>query len=270
MPTHNTKIIAINAGRLALMAIPDLRKKEGGESYDYGYPHQLASHTPEDEIFRFKVGGSDYEAFELPKDFILPEGMEYVGLREAYGVLPEDEWRAAAKAAELINWNRSTRYCAACNGELHRASEISKKCNDCGKEYFPSPAPCVITLVLKGRGDEQEALLVHASTFTRPFFGLVAGFVETGETLEEAVAREIKEETGLEVEDIRYFGSQSWPFPSQLMVGFTARWKSGDVCFADGELTDGGFYRREDVPPIPTPPSIARKLIDAWLSGQLT
>ena len=110
---------------------------------------------------------------------------------------------------------------------------------------------------------------MHADNFKRPFHALVAGFVETGETLEECVAREVREETTLEIEDIRYFGSQSWPFPHQLMLGFTARWREGEVRFADGELTSGGFFRRDALPELPTPPSLSRAIIDAWIEGKL-
>ena len=122
-----------------------------------------------------------------------------------------------------------------------------------------------MVLVTKG----EEALLVHAANFKRPFHALVAGFVEAGETLEECVAREVREETTLEIEDIRYFGSQSWPFPHQLMLGFTARWREGEVRFADGELTSGGFFRRDALPDLPTPPSLSRAIIDAWIEGKL-
>ena len=133
------------------------------------------------------------------------------------------------------------------------------------REYFPQLSPAVVVLVTKG----EEALLVHAANFKRPFHALVAGFVETGETLEECVAREVREETTLEIEDIRYFGSQSWPFPHQLMLGFTARWREGEVRFADGELTSGGFFRRDALPELPTPPSLSRAIIDAWIEGKL-
>ena len=138
-------------------------------------------------------------------------------------------------------------------------------CPSCGREYFPQLSPAVVVLVTKG----EEALLVHAANFKRPFHALVAGFVETGETLEECVAREVREETTLEIEDIRYFGSQSWPFPHQLMLGFTARWREGEVRFADGELTSGGFFRRDALPELPPPASLGGAIIDAWIEGKL-
>lgn len=188
---------------------------------------------------------------------------EWIGLRDSYAAAGEEIYLKAAKAAELHYWDDSSQYCPACGAINVRAGEIMKRCPDCGREIFPQVSPAIIVLVRRG----DEALLVHARNFSRPFFGLVAGFVETGESLEECVAREVREETGLEVGNIRYFGSQAWPFPSQLMVGFTADYVSGEVRFADGELTEGGFFSRDSLPLIPGLPSIARRLIDAWLKG---
>lgn len=218
-------------------------------------------------IFRYSTPVSEFIALDLPEDHNPRPDQTIADLRDAFRLLSPEEWQAAGKGSELLSWNRSTRHCARCGAPLRRFSEISKKCPDCDAEYFPTLSPCVIVIVTRGEGADEEALLVHAANFRRPFFGLVAGFVETGESLEEAVAREVKEETGLEVYDIRYYGSQSWPFPHQLMIGFTARWKSGEVRFADGELTAGGFFRRDNAPEIPTPPSIARRMIDEWLSN---
>lgn len=191
------------------------------------------------------------------------ESLIDMGLREAYAMLPEGEYAAATKAAELINWNEEERFCGRCGARLRRATEISKKCPGCGTEYFPRLNPAIVVLVEKG----DEALLVHARNFKRPeMMALVAGFVETGESLEECVAREIKEETDLDVTNITYVGSQSWPFPHQLMLGFRARYAGGTLKYADGELSAGGFFTRENVPELPTPPSLSRHIIDSWLS----
>lgn len=187
------------------------------------------------------------------------------GLREAWGMIPQDEYAGAAKGTELINWHLETRFCPACGTPLERALEISKKCPECQREYFPTLFPAIVVLVMDG----EKALLVHAKSLRKGVHALVAGFVETGETLEECVAREVKEEADLDICDIRYFGSQSWPFPHQLMIGFTARLKKGSVRFADGELDSGGFFTRDQHPLLPSPPSLTRRLIDAWLSHSL-
>lgn len=200
---------------------------------------------------------------DLPGDAALTS----VELRASYRLLAEEEYEKAAKASELLFWERTVRYCPRCGTALERATNISKKCPQCGAEHFPSPATAIIVLVTDGNG---RALLVHARSFKRPFFGLVAGFVETGESAEECVRREVMEETSLRVRDVRYVASQSWPFPFQLMLGFTATAENPEeLRFADGELTDGGFYTPDALPPLATPPSLARILIDRWLAAKL-
>ena len=201
-----------------------------------------------------------YIAVTPSHGFTAPPLMEWTDIRSSVASLGEQTWMAVAKGAELLGWDADTRYCSRCGGEMKRETEISLKCCGCGREVWPQLSPCIMVLVRRGR----EALLVHARSFSRPFFGLVAGFVETGEQLEECVRREVAEETGLHITDIRYAGSQSWPFPAQLMIGFTAAYAGGELRFADGELTDGGFFTPENLPPIPEPPSLARRLIDDW------
>ncbi len=236
-----------------------LKKNEGGLGLPYVFEVTLAE---SESGFRF----NDYLA--LPSDGENADDPECVvmGIREAWGLLPEDDYAAVVKGAELINWSRDERFCSHCGCMLQRATTISKKCPGCGREYFPQLSPAIVVLVKKG----DEALLVHARNFRRQeMMALVAGFVETGESLEQCVAREIKEETDIEVTDIRYVGSQSWPFPHQLMLGFTAEYAGGEVRFADGELSAGGFFSKDDMPAIPTPPSLSREIIDRWLAGEL-
>ena len=140
-------------------------------------------------------------------------------------------------------------------------TDISKRCTNCGKEVWPQLATAVIVLVRRG----DEVLLVHARNFRGDFFGLVAGFVETGETLEEAVHREVLEETGITIDNLQYFGSQPWPYPCGLMVGFRADYVSGDIHLQRSELSKGAWFHRDNLPQIPEKLSIARKLIDSWL-----
>lgn len=242
--------VIFNAGRVALAAT------EKG----WALPILPPDITPEGETFAIS---DDVIALRV-SDKEIP-GLMYIPLRESYRMLSESQFAMAAKGVELLNWSAGMRYCAKCGSALHRHSAISFICSDCGKEYFPVLSPAVVVLVTRG----EEALLVHAANFSRPFHALVAGFVETGESAEQCVAREVREETTLEIEDIRYFGSQSWPFPHQLMLGFTAKWKSGELKFADGELTSGGFFTRDNVPELPTPPSLSRAIIDAWLEKKI-
>ena len=142
-------------------------------------------------------------------------------------------------------------------------TDISKRCTNCGKEVWPQLATAIIVLV--SRGD--EVLLVHARNFASDFSGLVPGFVETGETLEQAVHREVREETGVTITNLRYFGSQPWPYPCGLMVGFTADYVSGDIHLQRSELSRGGWFRRDHLPTIPEKLSIARMILDHWINS---
>lgn len=196
------------------------------------------------------------------------EDAEWVELRASWQRLGDEKWQQAARAQELNNFHKAHNFCGYCGGEMVSASEISVKCSACGREIWPQLSPAMVVLVTRNNGD--EALLVHAANFKHPdVHALVAGFVETGETLEQCVAREIKEETSLEVSDIKYIGSQSWPFPGQMMVGFTAEYKSGEIRLTDGELTSAGWFTRTNHPPLPTPPSLSRHIIDLWLTHRL-
>lgn len=193
----------------------------------------------------------------------LPQGYESDTLKAAFPSISEADYAAAGKLSELLHWDALSQFCGRCGAPMHRDTMISKKCPKCNNEVFASVSPAIIVLVRRG----QEALLVHARNFTRPNYGLVAGFVETGESLEECVRREVREETSLEVDNIQYVGSQPWPYPNSLMVGFTADYASGEIRFADGELTCGGFFSVDNLPPLPPYPSIARSMVDAWVAS---
>lgn len=185
--------------------------------------------------------------------------------REEVGKYSPDEWREASGEQEREYFLQRNRYCGFCGAPTERFQRIGVRCKGCGKEIFPGLSPAIVVLVTRGSGSDEEALLVHAANFKRPMYALVAGFVEPGETLEQCVEREVKEETTLEIRDVRYIGSQSWPFPSQLMTGFRARYAGGEISFADGELTSGGWYRRDSLPELPMSGSLSRAIIDAWV-----
>lgn len=193
---------------------------------------------------------------------------EWVELRASWQRLGNEKWQQATRAQELDNFHKAHKFCGFCGGHMYPSSDISLKCDACEREIWPQLSPAMVVLVTRNNGD--EALLVHASNFKHPdVHALVAGFVETGETLEQCVAREVKEETSLEIDDIRYIGSQSWPFPGQMMVGFTAKYKSGKINLSDGELTSAGWFTRDSHPPLPSPPSLSRHIIDLWLNHKL-
>lgn len=202
------------------------------------------------------------------------DGLQMVGLRKSYSLLSSEDYQLAGKAAELLYWDANTKYCGVCGSPTKWMTDISKKCPECGKEWWPSVSTAIIVRILKKPSStalqeetESSILLVRAHNFRTNHYGLVAGFVETGESLEEAVRREVREETGLEINNIRYFDSQPWPYPFGMMVGFTADYVSGEINLQKEELTDGGWFTRNNLPPIPDKASIARRLIDDWLNS---
>jgi len=186
---------------------------------------------------------------------------EMCPLRQSYYKLPEPLYLKAGKCAELLYWDRNTKFCGMCGGQMHFHTDISKRCEMCGKEVWPSLATAIIVRITR----DDEILLARGRNFKRDFYGLIAGFVETGETLEEAVRREAMEETGLSITNIRYFASQPWPYPSGLMVGFTADYAGGELHLQREELKKAGWFHKTNLPNLPEKLSIARRLIDDWL-----
>jgi NAD+ diphosphatase len=189
------------------------------------------------------------------------DAAEGIGLREALATLPEDEAVLAGRASQLLDWDRDHRFCGRCGTATEPAGhEAARRCPNCGLSVYPRISPAAIMLVARG----PEILLAR-----RPggaFWSTLAGFVEPGETLEQTVVREVREEVGLDVADVRYVGSQPWAFPGQLMVGFTAEWQAGDIAVDRTELHEAQWFGPDDeLPPIPPPFTIARRLIDGFL-----
>jgi NAD+ diphosphatase len=187
-------------------------------------------------------------------------GLVPIGLRELFARLDEPTTAMVARASQTLEWWVAHAYCGRCGAStrLHD-KERARVCSACGAVYFPRISPAVITLVHRGH----EVLLAHGHQMRPGFYALVAGFVEPGETLERAVAREVREEVGVEVTDLRYFGSQAWPFPSQLMVGFTARYAGGDIEVQESEITDASWF------PIDALPSPANRPATYSIAGRL-
>ncbi|MFN5601990.1 MAG: NAD(+) diphosphatase [Acidimicrobiaceae bacterium] len=187
-------------------------------------------------------------------------------LRALFGRISETEWAIAGRAVQLVEWARTHRFCGRC-GEPTRMADTERAfvCPSCSLMAFPRLAPAIITLVTRGDGDNQQALLARGANFPVPMFSCLAGFVEPGENLEQAVAREVEEEVGIVVDSIAYVASQPWPFPHSLMLGFTARWVSGDIVCDTTEIAEAQWYDRDDLPMIPPGLSIARRLIDDWV-----
>jgi NAD+ diphosphatase len=176
---------------------------------------------------------------------------------------------AAARASQTLEWALAHAFCGRCGSPTdYSATELARTCPACGAVYYPRITPAVIILVRKG----PEVLLARGRRFGPRFYSLIAGFVEPGETLEQAVEREVREEVGIEIREIKYFDSQSWPFPSQLMVGFTAEFASGSLSINESELSDARWFRIDELPPdidIPTTFSISGRLIRSAVPSPL-
>ncbi len=171
------------------------------------------------------------------------------------------------RAYHIMQWRAESAFCGRCgspNGDA--TDELARLCPKCGKREYVRISPAIITLVT--REEDDKALLAHNAKFRPGLFSLIAGFVEAGENLEQTVAREIREEVGVEVKNIRFRGSQAWPFPNSLMLGFTASWASGEPRPDKVEIEDVAWFSRDALPEIPAPGSISRALIDTWLMGE--
>lgn len=191
------------------------------------------------------------------------KGYEWIGLRASYDYICHNHYAQAGTAFQLLHWDIHSRYCSVCGAQMQQEETRMKRCPQCKSEVYPRISPAIIVRIQK----EDSILLVHARNFRGNFHGLVAGFLEIGESLEECVHREVMEETGLSIRNLHYFGSQPWPYPSGIMIGFTAEYESGDIKLQDEELSSGSFFTKDNLPEIPRKLSLARKLIDDWLNS---
>jgi NAD+ diphosphatase len=171
------------------------------------------------------------------------------------------------RAYHVAQWRRDSSYCGTCGTRNADApDELARLCPSCGRREYPRISPAVITIIIN---DKNEALLAHNRKFAGQIYSLIAGFTEAGESLEDTVAREIREEVGLEVKDIRYIASQPWPFPNSLMLGFTARHASGEIRPDGIEIEDAQWFTPDKLPQLPGFGSVSRYLINNWLKGTL-
>jgi len=187
-------------------------------------------------------------------------------LRALLGTLSPAELQRLACERELEEWRAVNRFCGRCGTAMQPHANPAERafvCPACGYAAYPKISPAVIALVTRG-----DRILLQRNTHYRTAnWTLVAGFVDPGENFEQAVVREIREEASIAVKDVRYFGSQTWPFPSNIMVGFRAEYASGELTPDGEEVVESGWFGRDELPAIPQPGSIARRMIDAWLSN---
>ncbi len=218
------------------------------------------------EHYLGRLDGVDCFASHVPEDVEPPDDHEFRGLRALWTRLPEDQFWLAGRGYQIVEWDRTHRYCGRCGEPTENAlPERAKRCSSCGLSSFPRLSPAVIVCITRGN----EILLAQGTRFPGAFYSVLAGFVEPGESLEETVAREVKEEVGIDVDKIRYFGSQPWPFPHSLMIGFSAEHAGGELALDPEEIADANWYTRDTLPELPPRLSIARTLIDAYVEGSL-
>ena len=186
------------------------------------------------------------------------------GLRQLLSESGEQDFPLLSRAAQVTTWSRDHLHCPRCATALsHHQQDLAKQCEACGLTQYPRLSPCIITLVIRG----EYCLLAQGVRFTEPRYSTLAGFIEAGESAEDALAREVREEVGVEVANIRYHCSQSWPFPHSFMLGFFADYLSGDIVPEPSEIVDARWFHYSELKNTPIPPgfTISRQLIDAFL-----
>jgi NAD+ diphosphatase len=216
-------------------------------------------------LYLGELDGEPCFAVHVGRAGMPPAGTSPVALRQLFSVLSDEMFGVAARALGLLAWDRDHRHCGRCGSATRRSEkERSRVCTaeGCGHGAYPRLSPAVIMLIER----DGKALLGRNARFPLPFFSTLAGFVEVGETLEDTVIRETREEAGIDVTDVRYFGSQPWPFSGSLMIGFTARWASGELQPDPTELAEAGWFGPDEIPMVPPKMSIARALIDDFVA----
>ena len=209
-------------------------------------------------------------AAEIAPDASIPSPVVADGLRQLYPLLGEQGFKLAGAAVQLVEWGRTHRFCGRCGARMEMAvGERAMKCPACGLASYPRLSPAVITAVVRRDGDQPRILLARNHRFPAGRYSVIAGFVEPGESLEECVQREVTEEVGVQVTNLRYFGSQPWPFPHSLMVGFTADYAGGEIALEEAEIADAQWFTADNLPQLPPKMSIARQLID-WFVERAT
>ncbi len=223
----------------------------------------LAIAINENSYFYVVEINEDQNIFGLYMD---PDSINFIDLRQILGVLDQSSFLLASRASILNTWVSNNIFCSVCgNDHLFNAAEGAFECSCNNSPKYPSISPCIITLI----HDEDKILLGRSKFFPPNMYSTLAGFIEAGESAEQALAREVKEEVNVDVTDITYYSSQSWPFPAQLMLGYLCKYKSGDIFLNDEELEDARWFNINELPIIPPQASISGQLIRSYIEGHL-
>lgn len=213
----------------------------------------------------YSLGDLNHNQFfcgEIAENYELPSSLAALPLRNALEIIPPDFLPMAIKAFSVLSWDRNHQFCGRCGSEtLPQSGRYERRCPRCHLSVFPRISPCVIVLIKKG----DEILMTRSHHFRPGLYGLVAGFIEPGESLEEGLQREVEEEVGIKVKNIKYYHSQPWPFPDSLMMGFMADYAGGELKIDPIEIEDAGWYHYDKLPASPSNISIAGRLIQSYI-----
>jgi NAD+ diphosphatase len=209
------------------------------------------------------LAGRDCYSGECGSNVPMPEGYVWSGLRALFGLLDDAMFALAGRALQIMDWDRSHQFCGRCGTPtVVKSGERARRCPNCGQIHYPRIAPAVMALVQR----RDQLLLARSPHFVPGMYSALAGFVEPGESLEQCLVREVKEEVGIEVANLRYFSSQSWPFPHSLMIAFNCDWAAGEIAPDPDEIEAAGWFSLENLPMLPNKISIARRLIDTTIA----
>ena len=204
---------------------------------------------------------------ELEAETPRGEGLMADNLRQLYPRLGDLWFQLAGRAVQLVAWDATHQFCGRCGAPTETMPhERAKKCTRCGQTNYPRLSPAIIIAVTRASANGRQLLLARNHRFPSGRYSVLAGFVEPGESLEECAQREVKEEVGIDIHNIRYFASQPWPFPNSLMLGFTAEYAGGDFVLEEAEIAEADWFGVDNLPQLPPKPSIARRLIDAFVA----
>jgi NAD+ diphosphatase len=211
------------------------------------------------ELYLGTLEGKPCYAAQLTKVENVPSTMNLLRVRDLYGKIAEDLFWLVGRAFHLSTWDRHTLYCGSCGAPTEKMdAPRAKICPQCRQLNFPRISPAIIVAIIK----DKQILLARNRNLPADLYTVIAGFVEPGETLEECLSREVHEEVGIAVKNIRYFSSQPWPFPDSLMIAFTAEYAGGDIKVDGDEIIEARWFAADNLPPIPGSISVARKLIN--------
>lgn len=209
-------------------------------------------------------GGTDCFVAEPQETFSPDSSMQLCGLRSLFGRLEDDLFTLAGRAIQVLHWHKEHQFCGKCGTAMkNREAELAKICPHCRFISYPRLSPAVIMSVVR----DNQILLARSPRFTKEMYSTLAGFVEPGETLEDAVKREVREEVSIVVENVQYIASQPWPFPHSIMIGFSADYRSGTIEVDGNEIEDAAWFSIHNLPPLPSKITIARMLIDNFIKN---